>query len=408
MTQVVADAERRGQLPPLSMSDLMAAFALSRLAEALEHRIMSLDRWLPDDRPYTALMHYPPEAPEYLPEWRVRFCRAIYRTLTVGAALVGAYNEPMFRAPRDLGLDKAQEETVALSEAQFEFLRKFAVCRKEYDAEADEAVFGSIARWLLRDILSNDEAKAAMAKRFTEGFGRAKYCQSRNGDCPVALLDGGTHSDAHLVAWEVMQLLWLQNNIHEALCRPGSLGYPEDECPTNDGRSRATAQPPGREVTAAVVLFGIFNTDHISMPEVFTRQDVPVLFAHVNDGPAGESTAYLMEDGNDGVGRSAQVFFWRMYRRSQLLDDPPLTREIGDQRRLKFFQYYFRRHLGLRFLPCGDELSATDPADFLTCLTLFSHDDIHRRTAYTHGTDFMSCDFLDGTEMLIKPEVRHG
>jgi len=416
MTQVVADAERRNELPPLGMtpadipatpprmSDLMAAFALSRLAQALEYGVMLSEPWLPQDTSSPWWTRDPPEDPEYLPEWRVRFCRAIYRTLTVGAALAGSYNEPMFRAPVELGLDKALEMG-KLSKTQFDFFQQFAVCREKYNAEADNAVFGPIARWLLADILSNDEARHAMARRFEDGFGRAGYCQSRNGDCPAALATGGTHSDAHLVAWEVMQLLWIQDWIHNSLLRPGSMEYPLHGYPTEDGRYRATEEPPDREVTAAVVLFGVSNTEHISIPEVFTPEDTPVLFAYVNDAPGIKSAQYVLEDGHDAVGRSVQVFFDQIHEHSQRPDGAPRTWDVEGQLRLKFFGYFFRRYLGLQLLSSDDYYTPTLSHEFLRCLTLFSHDDRPRRKAYTHGQGFMTCDFLDGTEMLMKAEV---
>ncbi|KAK3898849.1 hypothetical protein C8A05DRAFT_37555, partial [Staphylotrichum tortipilum] len=114
MTQLVADAELRSELPPLrvtpadlpasdaatpTIAELMAAFALSQFAEALEYRIMSSRPNLPFDRT-TILVWYqsPPDDPENMPGFCLRIRRAIHRLLILGAASAGAYNEPIVTA----------------------------------------------------------------------------------------------------------------------------------------------------------------------------------------------------------------------------------------------------------------------------------------------------------------------
>ncbi|KAL2129219.1 hypothetical protein VTI74DRAFT_8065 [Chaetomium olivicolor] len=153
MIQVVMDTERRRELPPLAMSpadlpdnppsisELMDAYALSRLVIALEWKFLvrghNWPKWRQADHCWWEEDHSP-EHEDDMPELDRRMRRARYRALVIGAALAGVYNEPMFKAREvtpDLELDKV-EETGELSEEQFEFLQQFAVCRVDQTLSA--------------------------------------------------------------------------------------------------------------------------------------------------------------------------------------------------------------------------------------------------------------------------------
>ena len=85
-------------------------------------------------------------------------------------------------------------------------MAQFAVYNTVAALKADEDVFGPLASWLFASILSDGKARAAIARRFREGTRRALYCAGRQ-TCPVVYLDGLTHSDVHLVASELVQMI---------------------------------------------------------------------------------------------------------------------------------------------------------------------------------------------------------
>jgi len=110
MTQLVVDAERRGELPPTrispdqlrqcqqpALSELRAAFGLYRLSRDIAECVSHQDLTYPGDRPFSPL-GFSPEDPARMPEWRARISQAVFRLLIVGAALAGVYQEPLFKA----------------------------------------------------------------------------------------------------------------------------------------------------------------------------------------------------------------------------------------------------------------------------------------------------------------------
>lgn len=111
MTELVVQAERRGELPPTritpdllqrhqpTLSELRAAFGLHRLSRAIAACLCSQNLTYPDDRPGGDCgCGPPPEDPARMPEWTARVSHAVFRLLIVGAALAGAYKEPLFKA----------------------------------------------------------------------------------------------------------------------------------------------------------------------------------------------------------------------------------------------------------------------------------------------------------------------
>ena len=112
-----------------------------------------------------------------------------------------------------------------------------------------------------------------MAKRFREGSGRAQYCQSRNGDCPAALVEGGTHSDAHLVIWELMQVFWVRDHIDNRVLSPrrDPEVYRSMRSSPKEGGFYGE-DGPGRDITASAVLLGVFDVDQIRTPRPFCQR----------------------------------------------------------------------------------------------------------------------------------------
>jgi hypothetical protein len=189
MTELVADAERCGWLPPMRVSqkelsssrrkptllEIKAAIALTQrvnlMVRAFETRYYFV--YPRDRRP-----HYEPEHPQRMPEWRTRVQKAFYRVFIVGAALAGAYNEPVVKLKSEFGVelgpgtDTDSYPIIQLSEKELKFLEQFAVCNMNATPEAYEAVFGPVGDWLLETI---------MADKVTKRQGKPWPCASERG-----------------------------------------------------------------------------------------------------------------------------------------------------------------------------------------------------------------------------------
>jgi hypothetical protein len=443
MTERVVQAERRGELPPTritpdllqrqhmqpTLSELRAAFGLHRLSRAIAACVCSLDLIYPDDRPAGNFGHgAPPEDPARMPEWTARVSHGVFRLVIVGAALAGAYKEPLFKAlehpdpeiqalprrvPRDASQDTWQD---TLGHKEMAFLLQFAVCDLGATLEAQDAVFGPIADWLLESILSDTESRQAMADRFEQRRGRATFCilgdeWEEEYRCPLTLLtDGrGTHSDAHLVVWELMKMLWLVEQVHPII---HSYGHGVlDRCtprpPSTTQRVDADEHSQGPLESAVAVFFGMF------------RAEETLLTARPLEGPTQNLITYPAvpetKEGGYGNGKlpgsmSAAFFFDYLFYNSgrpnhfegRCMLLPPLE--------LKFFEYFLERHLALR-LNCrafsddyGAEIEELSYEQFVGTAALFSHDDVEKRGAMFSHT-LQLADFLDGSEMLTKIPV---
>lgn len=257
MTRKVADAEKSGRLPPMDIApgdllsgsanpkssitlseyqqvralDLLAQYEEGRLYRYPKHkRRLPADRPKPDPKGQETVF---PEEPSSMPEWSDRVRLSFYRTLIIAAGLAGAYHEPTLKAmdPKaDMSLifreldyaDRHITNYPVLTEKEVNWLEQFAVCNINATPEAEEAVFGRVAHWLLGNILEKKSRREAMAWRFARGLGRATYCRRlREGgrDCPVQLVvddnDTWSHADAHLVVWELMQVFHIFKEVAE-------------------------------------------------------------------------------------------------------------------------------------------------------------------------------------------------
>ncbi|KAK3896695.1 hypothetical protein C8A05DRAFT_39759, partial [Staphylotrichum tortipilum] len=252
MTHLVVDAERRGELPPKGISpahlegpeqpmlaELKAAFNLHRLSHALAEAFCQRDVVYPSGKYHlpggmsndTPLDTYnidvdmsgkkhrmPPEPPDRVIQWMARVSQAVFRVLTVGAALAGTYWEPILvaNAHPDPEVRLLTTEGAELEAKAWDFLLSFAAYDLEAPLEAQDALFAPLVEWFLADILGDQQGRKAMAARFEKGVGRAKLCLDRGEDenwpCPLATvigIDGSSHADAHLVVWELMKMVWM-------------------------------------------------------------------------------------------------------------------------------------------------------------------------------------------------------
>ncbi|KAK0721155.1 hypothetical protein B0H67DRAFT_486690 [Lasiosphaeris hirsuta] len=435
LTRLVVDAECQGILPPMGVSpseysglaqrpdfsEIQAVFGFHRLARALVTIFRIYRGYLPHDLERN---DYDMEAPDRMPEWESRLHRAIYRILVAGAALAGAYNEPLFLAEKHGDPDiRCLPGVDDLGDKHFSFFAQFAVSNMEASPESEEAVFGPLGDWLLESILSDEHAKAAIAKRFAQGRGRSKHCTSREDDCPLELTGGGTHSDAHLVTWELMQMLW----VYEHLGRGAWKGNDEDNIPQvairrpssysgtdveQDDSSEAeeTVQDPLK--TPLVVFMGLFKAEKVSLLENISqgrRHHLQACLA-VHDNRKTEDSDSDSEEGGFPVGESIAVTFNRLFRDSgrpnHIMDSSgDETEDPIAPPQLKFFEYFLRRYLGARFVDntFGEDFEyGTRPYDeFMKSFAVFSHDDVAKRAPYYQATsEIRNADFLEGSEML--------
>ncbi|KAK4243358.1 hypothetical protein C7999DRAFT_44818 [Corynascus novoguineensis] len=387
MTELVADAERRHELPPYCKPTMAEVPALAiRKMNPFAWGFTYL-RWLPD-------------LPVATRGREVFIC---------GAALAGAYNEPVYVAksrPR-LMLGPGQNPG-HMSEKQLQFLEQFAVCNMNPSPEAEEAVFGPLSAWLFESILSDKTGRAAMARRFKEGYGRAWYCQHRS-------------DYAHFIAWEIMQMLWVREHICRSVTRRRPFQKQNKDgtlCPDKDPRE---SPKPDRPVARAI-FFGVFHTEDIDLGNL-SPEGAPNPSARLAYIPAQDAAEYGFEPFMDKDQNTRPVTVWgssvavlfpwirgwsgRPNWNLPTASEPGTAGAPVTPLANRFFDYFLRRHLGLRFR--SDVLSDDfDPGylAFLSSLAVFAHDDIPGRVPYgsTDASVLPAASYLDGTELLTRAD----
>jgi hypothetical protein len=423
MTQLVVDAERRGELPPKSispghlngperpaLSELKAAFNLHRLSRALAEAFCQRDLHYPSDRSHLVRNPSdktrrtpPPEAADRVDEWTARVSQTIFRVLIVGAALAGTYWEPILAAHAhpDPEIKALSTTGIQWTDKTFDFLLSFAAYDLEAPAEAQDALFAPLAEWLLADILGDQQARDAMAARFEKGVGRAEYCQSRDDDwpCPLtAVVDvaGSSHSDAHLVVWELMKMFWVVEQIrpfygpeHAPVSRKTPWDAPKpagvSQSPSRPCDSAGEPPPP----SAVAVFFGLWRAEHVALPTCPSfAGDWDALMAYpvVPDPVKDDNPVLFLLDTAFLDSKRPNHFEW---------DCPVAPLE------LKFFEYCFQRQLNLCFLEHAFQDDQVEFLDiqrkaFIECITVFCHDDVQNRR---YGV-IDDGDFTDGSGML--------
>jgi len=428
-------ALQQQQQPLPTISELRAALNLHRLSRAIAKCMCHDDLKYPQDRPGRS----PPEDPARMPEWTARVSLAMFRLLTVGAALAGAYKEPLLRAlehpdpdiqalaqrvPADYTRASPKGES-GLGQKDMAFLLQFAVCDLEVTLEAQDAVFGPVADWLLDAILSDRDARREMEDRFEKGYGRAGYCRLREvvaeeGEyepCPLKIVAEGrgdtSHADAHLVVWELMKMFWLVD-----LVRPYSLsGGNLDRRAARplSGQDVGAAPYGDRELQSAVVVFfGMFQAEEVLLPARLTDYPLRLLTAYpaMPETRSGREDAEEEEKERTGSGgklpksMSVAVFFNALFNLSGRLNHIGIYHPVAPLE-LKFFEYFLQRQLGI----CLDgNVFREDTPDFMSwtyqefteTIGIFSHDDVENRDSYDTWRNLVEADFLDGSEILTK------
>jgi hypothetical protein len=446
MTQLVVDAERRGELPPTritphhlqqcqqpTLSELRAAFSLHRLSCDIATCLYDQDLIYPSDMPISEYGFgiAPPEDPARMPEWTARVSQTVFRLLIVGAALAGAYKEPLFKALehpdpdiqalarrvpqyyfKNQGWDRLQEKEMA-------FLLQFPVCDLDATLEAQDVVFGPIAQWLLDSILSDKESRQAMADRFEQGYGRAGIYHSHpthpddthpaypadEKHCIVRFMaDGrGSHSDAYLVVWELMKMFWLVEQVRPYPLDQRVLDRHPPRTPSTQGVG-ADENNGGLLESAVAVFFGMFGAEETLL--LTTPADGP--WRRLITRPAVPETKRKEAHGDGTLPRSMSVavFFNYIFNHSGRPNHIDWTDEPVASLEFKFFEYVLQRHLGL----CLDCQSFYEDVpqyglfrEFISTITIFSHDDVEARHPLRFWEGGMEvADFLDGTEMLTQ------
>ena len=431
MTQVVVDAERRGELPPKGVSpahlegpeqptlaELKAAFNLHRLSRALAEAFCQRDIPYPSNQDCGFSYEerrLPPESPDRVDEWLARVSQTVFRVLIVGAALAGTYWEPILAAHAHPDPENRVSAAPGGTDGAkvLHFVLTFAAYGLEAPLEAQDALFAPLAGWLLADILADHQGRDAMAARFEKGVGRAKFCQSRDDAWPCPLttvvdVDGSSHSDAHLVVWALMKVFWVVEQIRPwdspepaAVTRerpyaytyqpPPSRNSPEPAVVSQSGASRPSSSSTTEPAPplAVAVFFGLWRAESVALPTcpAFTG-DWDTLHAHpVVSDPVKE---------NNPVQLFLESSFFHRERTNHFEWSCPVA-----PLELKFFEYCLRRQLNLCFAIRAFRQGPGDLMDkecqvFIDCITIFSHDDVE-------GREFgvvKDGDFVDGSGML--------
>lgn len=310
-----------------------------------------------------------------MPEWRKSVRIAIYRSLIAGAALAGAYQEPLHEA-EETNVPELQSlaDTDVFSENQLRFIKKFAVFQTVTSLEQEAPIFASLGQWLLDNILYDTAARHAMAQRFEICYGRATACLGPGPDisnCPLRQAFDGSHSDAHLVVWELMKVFWMQQH----LCWDIGSDYID--------LTYDNITPPNGK--APIVLFRYFTAMRVKGPCLSAS---PPTDSSLEDNTG--TLASLLHRIHEASGQPN--------RYEEGLEVAPLQ--------AKFFEYFLRRYFGVRFhrdfFDYEEEAGNRDHthSSFMQSLTLFSHDDIKGRFGSSRGDDIPNVDFMSGSEIL--------
>ena len=440
-------SSNHGGLP--TISELKSARALHHLARALSIAFCHHNAFLPVDRQWdvgrngvqtSGPPERTPEEPSRMPAWSARVHKAIYSTMIAGAALAGIYNEPMFKAKthsdakiRQLAPVEPQyggflydvlsaQENGLTCEEFYNFLHDCSpVCRITLPPETEDQLFGPLAAWLVDNILSDQQTREAMAERFAKQYGRGVFCgdhfdsppdppqtcrqtsiegEELSETCPLTSVEGGqTHSDVHLVLWEIMQIAWAFVHILGTLDLD-HLPEEHDELQSEVLEGSATA------VEAVAIFFGTFKTQQIIVPKNLDSfvEHPTFRFRFMNCVDVDGTRKYRVSsergpifpyqpdpyadpwswnqvssfDGHKTVVKHFEDIYWES-------GQPNSTNNEDDEDWLtpllfKFFQYTLERHLGVTFKPNifahqhvwweHEEFSV-----FLWALAVFAHDD---------------------------------
>lgn len=212
-----------------------------------------------------------------------------------------------------------------------------------------------------------------MPARYEKGFGRVGFCLSRqDSTCPLTTLvdtysTDTSHSDAHLVVWELMKLLWVVEHLRElSVLRAVPPQSPFCQC----GEGILPTEPSPS--SAAAVFFGAWRAVEVSLPahvSLTSNQDALMVRSLMPD-PGKDATMV------EGFLKDAFLYSGRP---NHFEPSCPVARL-----ELRFFEYFLRRHLNVCFHTATFQDGRIDLLDyglvlFLECGTIFSHDDVQNR-----------------------------
>ena len=186
--------------------------------------------------------------------------------LIVGATLSGLYSVPSYTS------DPIEPSDDELSDEQQEALLSLPAFCMHSEPEEDEAMFGAFTTWPRDDILADAEARLALAQHHKSRTGRGLCCWHNNPakdnfyyvrhgyqraeprKCALVDVDGLSHSDTHLIVWEVMQMLHVQDLVLTIV-----------------KRFRSPSPPPGAPTayhTIPIVFLGEFRAYEVHLTRV--------------------------------------------------------------------------------------------------------------------------------------------
>jgi len=297
-----------------------------------------------------------PEEPHRMGEWRECVHRAIYRGLLAGAVLSRAYNEPFHQLgdaadPSDLKRRRLNTlgQSSRVSPSEVRYLKEFAVYNRDATADAEDAVFGPFADWLIEDILARGD-KDSFSRGFRDRHNQARSCRFYAyppWTCPIDRGDygGRSHADAHFVVLGLMQMMWASEHVTAAMLRNHSpLDYERfglDNLAWKIAQRHADSHPEeGKQdlIKVPVVLFGVFQTEEIAVPKNVRFEKRPLLQA----SPAYRDPSQR-EDERTCAGAHVRTILHNIGFNDIHNTDfrkPPLL--------LKFFEYVLRRDFNLQ------------------------------------------------------------
>ncbi len=186
------------------------------------------------------------------------------------------------------------------------------------------------------------ESRSAHAKRFEDGTGRSQCCENHpahdhtpwrrhSSGCPLSLTDGvGTHSDAHFVTWQLMQILWVQNLLLKL--------WRTTPPPGGDYESHSELRSQTRVIQVSAVLYGLFQLERLALPSITNP-------GQWDDEEEGYRALFI------GTSNMATLSHGRPWSSVFMSDDQDWGIEEHGKfsLHLKFFEHFLYRYLGVGF-----------------------------------------------------------
>lgn len=267
----------------------------------------------------------------------------------------------------------------------------------------DHDVFRCFGDWLFQDILSDAASRAAIGETFCLNHGRAHRCQERRqfkpddpddeltrarAQCPIQADEGLSHADAHLLALELIRLLWACGHMAEQ--RPFHGHLPPQFMGGTCGPIFLW------DAFAPMLVFSEESPASAAEDSSWCRLYLKRLGAEAQPG-SEVSAMYpraLLETADWTDDRRKELFA------NDFIFMPPT--------KYKFFVYFLRRHLRAAFerdffKPERGHRLLNDFEAFLNTLRIFAHDDGEDADPYYSSSlgNFESVKFLDGTDVLL-------